>query len=212
MSDFTIYLILAGLLVAFWIWEIWDSRRNGENERLFADGDNVGNIRTMNYNGNSENSAACDEIDYETEESTDESFAFLKAHQNDECAAVNISDTVATLYSRNLIQQLREGDQLFLVRSFENRQVRYNVFFGGKCISQLSALDSELIEELLTDSVITGVYVWKQNSDHIVNLINMKIVIFYRNRSEVCRIRSSFCEEPYKLHINGPEPFFLFQN
>lgn len=211
MSDFTIYLILASLLVAFWIWEIWDSKKSATKDNLYAEGEKVGNIRTFSFNSNSGNSALREEIENETEVA-DDSMAFLECHRNDECAALNISDSVATFYSRNLVQQLRVGDQLFLVRSFENRQVRYNVFFGGKCISQLSVLDSELIEELLTDSVITGVYVWDQNSDHIVNLINVKIVIFYRKRSEICRIRSSFCEEPYKLHVNGPEPFFLFQN
>lgn len=197
MSEITIYLLLISLLAGFWLWELWLSRkklfRKRTSDATVSDNrvtaSNIGEIR---YNEMSLNLSS-----------------LLKRHADDGFITLTLCPADLTSDCRRVLHDLVPGDRLCLCREISGGCVGFSVFHTGRLVGIISRSDSAKVDEIMKESVITGVYVWRQNCFGECDFTDLDVVLFYNAR--VISPCSNYMS-PYKLEFDGVHPFTLYQN
>lgn len=201
MSELYLYIFLFVLVVGFCIWELWISRRNSPKNRHLCDIvlDDDGNKSSFN----AVYSQYAGKIEAEYDSCSADLSDLFKNHRDEDFDTLPL-ETVALSYDcREELYSLAPGDRLYLLKELGIEGVEFKVFSEGRLIGKLSFSNSLYLEDLMNIALIKGVYVWKKSN------FTLDLVIFYEYR-DLCSF--SCCSEPFRLKIEGKQPFTLYQN
>lgn len=217
MSDLVIYLVLLALLAGFWIWELWLARKMSSLKAFISGKKDLPDDLKMKKHDLSEGCmtdvSSLDIGERRYREMTDNLHSLLKKHKDDMFVTLSLCPADLSDDCSRILHNLMPGDRLFLLRETVGRSVWFSVFHQGRLIGYISRSESAMIHDIMTDSVVSGAFVWKQNCFGECDFTDLEIVLFYHRRSATSRDNCIDCNtQPYKLSVEGQNPFILYQN
>lgn len=214
-SEIFIYLFLLLLIVAFWVWELWISKKSirkfDPDEPLkgcvYSDEQPVD---AGIYDPVGQTIATLGPERYE--KMTVNLSKLLKRHENDDFVTFKLQKEDLTEDCSKTLHNLIPGDRLFLLREDSDEGIVFKIFADGRMIGRLSHTDSYYVVSVMADSAVKGLYVWKQNCFGNCDFTDLDMVLFFESSSEVAFRNFSAVSDPSRLKVSGLNQFNLYQN
>ena len=219
MVEIIVYLFLLLLIIAFWVWELWlskkyERRRFGAND--LKQHDPFGDQRPFNAHSASPEDSEKRLVKVlgkqRYESMTNNLTTVLRRHEADEFITLSLHPARLTADSEKILHNLAPGDRLFLLRDESSGIPVFKIFASGCLVGMLSPSDASCVDALMEDSVIRGAYVWRQNCYGDCNFTDLDIVLFFDVRLSDRYAGIVDPHAPYRVDIEGLKPFTVYQN
>lgn len=200
MEDMTLYLLLLGLIGAFWIYEIYLTVKSNRALRgvekaaeEMAECEKM--VMTPGFNGAGGNLRA-----------------ILSEHGAEEYFTLPLLESEIAQDAYEILHSLLPGDKLNILSGYSDSGDGFQVFAEGRMIGRLSAKNSGHILDIMRHGMLKGVFVWKQNCYGECDYTDLSIIVFYRTVSAEATRRRVDLTRADRMEVKGRQPFFVFAN
>lgn len=222
MSDFTIYIFLLLLVVCFWAWELWVSKRSRRSlshdstDVLYEDDDN--NDHLNNPGLNTDNKVIIKTLRVlgpeRYGEMTKRLSSLMDKHKGEEFYTVSLEAVSLGKDCARVLHHLLPGDPLCLLRSENDGNMQFKVFSEGHLVGGISSENAVQLSRLMKYAYLSGIYVWRQNCYGCTcEDTNLDIIVFYSFKEKMTVVKESLFDDiPFVMRVEGVNPFILIQN
>lgn len=222
MSDFTIYVFLLLLVLCFWAWELWISKRSrrpimdDSADILYEEDDNNENLNnpkiTTDENIKIKTIRVIGQKRYD--EMNDRLTRLLDKHRGEDFYTVSLEGVPLGKDSSRVLHHLLPGDRVCLLRSENGGNIEFKVFSEGRLIGSISSENAYQLSRLMKYAYLSGIYVWRQNCYGCrCKDIDLDIIMFYNFKENMTVAKESLFDDiPFIMRVEGINPFILIQN
>lgn len=134
----------------------------------------------------------------------------LSRHMFDDYLTVPLDSCRLNHDCSHVLHHLIPGDRAVLLPKVTEGVPVCMVFANGRHIGNLASGTYPFIRELMKDSEIRGVYVWRQSSFGNTDTTDMDLMVFSRKRTRAIGMCGG--SSPDRVEVGSGSPFTVFQN